>query len=326
MTEPGDQHGASAPEEVPPLRLSRVFHARPETVFKAWGAAEHVQNWFSPKTYAVPEARVDMRVGGVFEVCMRAPSGERHWTRGRFLEVTPHERLVLDLHVEDLGGRTLFTALTEVSFAAVPGGWTRMDVVQTYAFRDPGMAAPMVAGAPEGWRTTLDKFEETVLRLSGAAGAEIGLVVHGAFLLERLFEAPRHRLWRALTDPEAKATWFNGPPDDWELLQRSMDVREGGREVAKGRFSSGLVSSFEALYHDVVAERRLVYSYVMRLNEKKISVSLATMQLESEGAQTRLLVDEQGAFLDGYDDNRAREEGTNVLLDALAGALASLEP
>ena len=32
-------------------------------------------------------ATVEMRVGGAFEVCMRSPAGEEHWTRGTFVEV-----------------------------------------------------------------------------------------------------------------------------------------------------------------------------------------------------------------------------------------------
>ena len=40
-----------------------------------------------------------------------------------------------------------------------------MDVTQTYTLIDPSIAAPMVAGAPEGWRTTLDKLEAEVVRM-----------------------------------------------------------------------------------------------------------------------------------------------------------------
>ncbi len=59
----------------------------------------------------------------------------------------------------------------------------------------------------------------------------------------------------------------------------------------------------------------------MHLDDKKISVSLATMQLQAEGAKTRLIVTEQGAFLDGYDDAGSREQGTGYLLDALGASL-----
>jgi uncharacterized protein YndB with AHSA1/START domain len=81
------------------------------------------------------------------------------------------------------------------------------------------------------------------------------------------------------------------------------------------------VSTFDAVYFDVVPNERLVYSYEMHLDERKISVSLATFELKAEGEGTRLVVTENGAFLDGYDDAGSRERGTNVLVDALGRSL-----
>src|SRR5580704_13232545 len=54
--------------------------------------------------------------------------------------------------------------------------------------------------------------------------------------------------------------------------------------------------------------------------------SLATMQLKAEGRKTTLMVTEQGAFLDGYDDAGSREQGTSHLLDALGGSLKPSTP
>src|SRR5580693_6013653 len=146
----------AAARQPPPLRFSRVFHARRETVFKAWSSADHVKRWFSPETFTVSDAKVQMHIGGPFDVCMRSPAGQEHWTRGTFVEVTPHTRLVIDMYAVGGNGEKLFRAYTEVDFSDAPGG-TRMDVVQTYTFFDPSIAGPMVAGASEGWRTTLDK-------------------------------------------------------------------------------------------------------------------------------------------------------------------------
>jgi uncharacterized protein YndB with AHSA1/START domain len=303
----------------PPLRLSRVFHAPRETVFKAWGSADHVRRWFCPETYTIPDATVEMRVGGRFDVCMRSATGTEHWIRGTIVEVTPHSRLVIDMHVTDGAGKPQFRAYTEVDFADALGG-TRLDVVQTYTLADPSIAA-MVEGAPEGWRMTLDKLEQEVVRMRGGAATGIRSVVYASFHLERTYDAPVARVWTALTDEAAKQTWFCGTPGQWELLERSMDVRVGGRERLRGRWAGGVVSTFDATYHDVIPNQRLVYSYVMHLDDKKISVSLATMQLKSEGAKTTLIVTEQGAFLDGYDDAGSREHGTGHLLDALGASL-----
>jgi uncharacterized protein YndB with AHSA1/START domain len=306
-------------QEPTPLRLSRVFHARRETVFRAWSSAEHVKRWFSPETFTVPDARIELRVGGPFELSMRSPTGEEHLIRGRFVEIAPQRRLVIDMQISDSNGRPLFDAYTEVDFSDALGG-TRMDVVQTYTLRDASVAW-MVKGAPDGWRSTLDKLEEEVVRMQGGREVNIRSVVHASFHLERTYDAPVARVWRALTDETAKAKWFSGTPGRWELLERHMDVRVGGTERVKGRWEGGVVSTFDATYHDVIAEERLVYSYVMHLDNKKISVSLATMQVKAAGSRTTLMITEQGAFLDGYDDAGSREHGTGFLLDALGVSL-----
>ena len=105
-----------------------------------------------------------------------------------------------------------------------------------------------------------------------------------------------------------------------EALVQPRDLA-GGTERLKGRWESGVVSTFDAIYHDVVPQERLVYSYVMHLDDKKISVSLATIQLRAETGKTVMKVTEQGAFLDGYDDAGSRERGTGHLLDALGASL-----
>lgn len=141
-------------------------------------------------------------------------------------------------------------------------------------------------------------------------------IVHAMFCIERLYTAPRSHVFKALTDPAAKAKWFTGG-EGYTELARHMDARPGGREQVRGRKGTGAVSTFDAIYHDVVRDERIVYSYEMHLDDRKISVSLATFELKTAGTGTRLVMTEQGAFLDGYDDEGSRERGSNFLLDAL---------
>ena len=304
-----------------PVRVSRVFSAPRETVFEAWSSADHVKRWFCPNGYSVPEAKVEMRVGGAFEVCMRSPEGVDHWTRGTFTEVLAPERLTIDHHVIDpCGGGPLFSAVTQVKFSVGPGG-TLMEVVQTYSFPGSAPAEQMLKGAPEGWRQTLDKLEAEVLRLQANGGGRS--VVHGAFHLERTYDATAEEVYRALSDEAAKGRWFYGP-EGWRLIERAMDFRVGGRERVKGGFQGGVTTTFEAIYHDIVPRERIVYTYEMHLDERKISVSLATLEIEPvRPGRTKLKVCEQGAFLDGYDDAGSRERGTGDLLDKLGGSLGN---
>jgi uncharacterized protein YndB with AHSA1/START domain len=145
-------------------------------------------------------------------------------------------------------------------------------------------------------------------------------VVHAMFCIERTYQASPAQVFKALTDPTAKAKWFAGG-DGYTVLAREMDVRPGGREHVKGRKDSGVVSTFDALYFDVIPNERIVYAYEMHLDDRKISISLATLEVKPAGSGTRLVMTEQGAFLDGYDDAGSRERGSNFLLDALGNSL-----
>jgi uncharacterized protein YndB with AHSA1/START domain len=315
--------GAAAGQPAP-TKLTRTLHAPPAVVFEAWTSADSVKRWFAPQPYTVPEAKVDLRVGGAFEVCMRSPDGEIHWTRGTFVEIETGRRLVIEMNIDapqGPAGALAMRALTVIEFSYALGG-TLLEVTQSYTVFDPDAAAPMLAGAPIGWGMTLEQLGRVVMEMRGGGEATSRSVVHAIFNLERTYDAPAERVWKALTDEAAKQKWF-GPPGNWEVIERYMDVRPGGRERAEGRWESGLVTRFDAIYHDVIANQRLVYSYEMHMDGRKISVSLATMQLKAAGGgKTTLTVTEQGAFLDGYDDAGSREHGTGLLLDTLGASLS----
>jgi len=146
-------------------------------------------------------------------------------------------------------------------------------------------------------------------------------VQHGTFTLEREFAFPPARVFAAWAEREAKDRWFGGPSGQWRPLERHMEFRVGGSERARGQWTGGRVSDFQAQYHDIVQDRRIVYSYSMHIDDMKISVSLATIEFEPAGRGTKLILTEQGAFLDGYDDAGSRQRGTGGLMDALEKSL-----
>ena len=146
-------------------------------------------------------------------------------------------------------------------------------------------------------------------------------VTHATFAIERIYPAPPQRVFQALSDKAAKMKWFVGP-GEWKARTYKMDFRVGGRERLVGGIEGEPPHSFDAIYQDIVENQRIIYTYDMHVGDKRISVSLATMELAPEGSGTRLKLTEQGAFLDGYDNAADREEGTRVLLDQLGRALA----
>jgi len=147
---------------------------------------------------------------------------------------------------------------------------------------------------------------------------------HATFTIERHFDVPPTRAFAAWAEPEIKARWFAAPSDKCKELSRIQDFRVGGRDHLKGAWHGGQTSTFDAIYHDIVPNKRIIYSYEMHLDEKKISVSLATIEFKKSGSGTKMTVTEQGTFLDGYDDSGSREQGTKGLLDKLEAELKDL--
>src|SRR5438046_1532079 len=146
-------------------------------------------------------------------------------------------------------------------------------------------------------------------------------VTHATFVVERTYDASLSRVFAAWANPAAKARWFSGP-DEWESSKHELDFRIGGREINRGGPPGGPVHTFEGRYYDIVPDQHIVYTYDMHLDDTRISVSLATVELKPTGTGTRLTFTEQGAFLDGHDTPAQRvQQGTGALLDALGAEL-----
>jgi uncharacterized protein YndB with AHSA1/START domain len=142
---------------------------------------------------------------------------------------------------------------------------------------------------------------------------------HATFEIERTYEAPPARVFAAWADVDAKGSWF-GPGE-----AHTLDFAVGGAEHLTVRMPGGDVYTYDARYEDIVTDERIVYTFDMHNNDRRISVSLTTVVFDADGDGTRLTYTEQGVFLDGLDTAAAREHGTRELLVALGEALRGAE-
>jgi uncharacterized protein YndB with AHSA1/START domain len=140
---------------------------------------------------------------------------------------------------------------------------------------------------------------------------------HSTFVIERTYDASPERVFQAWADPVAKAKWF-GPAEKGEY---SLEFRVGGREHMVVQVGDELRFRFDSVYQDIVPARRIIHAYDMHQNDVRISVSLATVELEAHGEGTRLTLTEHGVYLDGHDTPEQREHGTNAMMGALGDYL-----
>ncbi|SFW82538.1 SRPBCC family protein [Amycolatopsis australiensis] len=140
-------------------------------------------------------------------------------------------------------------------------------------------------------------------------------VKHATFTLERTYPVPPSRVFAAWADPAAKRRWFV-PGGEHEL-----DFRVGGRETVHAAGPDGTPLAVLSIYHDIVPERRIVYSTTLSGADALATVSITTVELAGEGEATRLVLTEQGTFLDGAEEPAWREQGTGDWLDRLGEEL-----
>ncbi len=152
-------------------------------------------------------------------------------------------------------------------------------------------------------------------------------VLHGSFTVEREYGAPIERVFAAWTTAEAKIGWFAQGDDFIDTLDEyTLDFRVGGKERLVARLANGHRLVLEGTFHDIVDDSRIVGTYEIVLNERRISVSLYSVQLFSTTLGTRLTTSEDGAFLDEADDPAQRRLGVESDLDQLAHYLGRAEP
>jgi uncharacterized protein YndB with AHSA1/START domain len=145
-------------------------------------------------------------------------------------------------------------------------------------------------------------------------------VVHATFSLDRVYDATPSRVFAAFEDLPTKRRWMV-EGEGWEVDEYTMDFRVGGLESGRFRYRGGPEIRNDTVYQDIVRDRRVVFAYTMTVGEKRISASLATVELIPLDQRTRLTYTEQGAFFDGAESPRAREEGCRELLESLAQEL-----
>lgn len=146
--------------------------------------------------------------------------------------------------------------------------------------------------------------------------------VFGGFTIERRYDARPERVFRAFTDREIKQRWLGCDHVASPVIEQ-LDFRVGGKEVSRGGGEDG-EHLFEGTYLDIVDGHRFIFAFVMHVGGRKLSASIASVEIVADGAGARLIFNENGVYF-GEDGWAEREQGTAIGMQQMADWLGANE-
>jgi len=145
------------------LVVTRAFNGPARVVFEAWTKPELLMRWWAPKSMGVSflSCEADVRVGGTY-CFVFGHDGKTIEFFGKYLEVTPHSRLVWTNDEAGDGG-----SVTTVTFEE-KGGKTLLVMHELYPSKEALDAAG--TGVADGMGVTFGQLDELLVTMSTSMG------------------------------------------------------------------------------------------------------------------------------------------------------------
>jgi uncharacterized protein YndB with AHSA1/START domain len=138
---------------------------------------------------------------------------------------------------------------------------------------------------------------------------------HTDFVIEREFDATPEAVFMAWADPEARRRWSDCHAE--YTTEYRLDFRPLGHETHQVTWPDGRVQEIEKIFFDISDARRIIFAYDIRIDGRRLSASLVTVEFFASQRGTRMVYTEQLAYLDGHEDRAQRLRGTEEGLDKL---------
>jgi uncharacterized protein YndB with AHSA1/START domain len=138
------------------LKITRVFDAPRELLWKAWTDPAEMVKWHGPRGFTSKIEYADFRPGGKYRIYMRGPENDDHWMQGTHREIAPMDRLVMtggwtDAKGDPLSSETILTVMFEDAGKDKTRLTLHQAVFESVTARD---------GHNSGWNSTLDRLAE----------------------------------------------------------------------------------------------------------------------------------------------------------------------
>ena len=135
--------------------------------------------------------------------------------------------------------------------------------------------------------------------------------------LRRTFPAPRDKVFRAWTDPEALKKWFG--PEGYETPFAEVDLRVGGRyRFGMRKLPAGDIFYLAGTYREVRPVEKLVYTFHWE-SEPEYGETLVTVEFLGRGGATEVVLTHE--LFPTEKAKQSHEKGWSSSLERLAKVL-----
>ncbi|MFT4284530.1 MAG: SRPBCC family protein [Protaetiibacter sp.] len=239
----------------------------PVPVERLWGAfadPRQLERFWGPPGYPATFDRYELRPGGIVHYWMTSPEGERYHGRWDVEEVEEPHRFVVRDSFADADGEidpAMPSGRMAVAFESTPTG-SRFTVVSESPSAE-ALEQVIAMGQIEGMTQAFGQLDTVLADLREYAlgtGTRTEILDDTHVRITRAFEAPRHLLWRAHTEPELMRRWLLGP-DGWTMTVCENELRVGGsyrNAWAPEEGTPGEPFGFEGENLVIEPERRIV--------------------------------------------------------------------
>ena len=147
------------------LVVTRTVNGPARIVFEAFTKPELFTRWWVPKSFGLSllSCELDVRVGGTYRLVFSHNGSEPMAFFGKYVEVTPHSRLVWTNDEGDDEG-----AVTTATFEE-KAGKTLLVMHDLYPSKA-ALDAAIASGSTSGMSETLDQLDELVVMLGAGVG------------------------------------------------------------------------------------------------------------------------------------------------------------
>jgi uncharacterized protein YndB with AHSA1/START domain len=142
--------------------VTRTFNAPARIVFEAWTTPALFKQWWVPKSMGMSllSCEMDVRTGGKYSLLFAHGDSKPTAFHGRYIEVTPHSRLVWTNDESDNG------AVTTVTFEE-KAGRTLLVVRDLYPSKE---AFEAEHGMEDAMSETFEQLDELLVTLGASVG------------------------------------------------------------------------------------------------------------------------------------------------------------